>query len=434
MVVSQHTVEYKPILTMETVIGKGSLEQPLTPDQVRTICSEAVADLPVDGKRVLVLIPDTTRHAPIGFFFHILADLLCKRVRCMDILIATGTHMAMNVQRIYDHVGITVEEHQTEYRNVSFFNHEHENPRALVQLGTLGADEVSELTDGLFSQDLRVTINRKAVDYDHIIIVSPVVTHEAMGFAGGNKYFFPGIAGLEVIETFHWLAAVITNPVVNGTKDTPTRRVIDRAVELLETPRTCLAFTINNKLELACLYAGDPKAAWSQAADYSAKLHITYLNKPYKQILGITPSIYEEMWVAGKAMYKLEPVLKEGGELIIYGPHIRELSFTHGDSIRRIGYHVRDYFMKQWDRFANEPKLILAHSTNVKGIGTFENGKEEPRVNVTLATSISDEMCRKVNLGFRDYRTIDLDAWRSRQNGDLMVVENAGQILYRLLT
>jgi nickel-dependent lactate racemase len=365
-------------------------------------------------------------------FFHILADLLCPRVNRLDVLVATGTHAPMSLDRIYQHVGITGTEHKAEFKNVAFFNHEHNNPSALATLGTLAAAEISQLTNGLFTQDITITINKKAVEYDYIMIVSPVSPHEAMGFAGGNKYFFPGIAGLDVVETFHWLAAVITNPVVNGVKDTPTRRVIDRAATFLSTPRICFAFAIDDHHRLACLFAGEPRRAWSQAADYSAKLHIAYDEKPYQTVLGITPNIYEEIWVAGKAMYKLEPVVADGGELIIYGPHIKEISFTHGKAIARVGYHVRDYFLEQWKKFAHESKLILAHSTNVKGIGTYSHGVEQPRVAVTLATSIPEEVCKMVNLGYRDPRSIDLDEWRRTGSGDVLVVENAGQVLHRL--
>ena len=248
---------------MGGVIGKGSPDRALLPEDVKEICATAVTDLPVDGKRVLVLIPDRTRHAPIDIFFHILTDLLCRRVNRLDFLVASGTHHPMSMEAIYNHVGITAAEHQAKFANVGFFNHEHDNPSALVSLGKLLGKEISKLTEGLFDQTINITINRKALEYDHILIISPVAPHEAMGFAGGNKYFFPGIGGLDIIETFHWLGAVITNPVVNGVKDTPTRRVIDRAATFLHTPSTCFAFAVNDHHDLACLFVGDTKAAWS---------------------------------------------------------------------------------------------------------------------------------------------------------------------------
>ena len=415
---------------MSKVFGKGSLERRLSPKEIREICEETLASLPLDGKRVLVLIPDHTRHAPVDLFFHAISDALLGRVAALDYLVATGTHAAMDPERLYRHVGLTAAEHAQKYGKVRFFNHQHHHLDELTSLGTLAGEEVSKLTNGLFTHDIPITINSKAVECDHILIVSPVVPHECMGFAGGNKYFFPGIAGLDVVEAFHWLAAVITNPVVNGVKDTPTRRVINRAVEFLPTPRTCFAFAVDDHHELACLYGGVPEASWPPAADFSAQLHVKYLDKPVKRVLGLTPPIYEELWVAGKAMYKLEPVVADGGELVIHGNHIKAVSFMHGHDIERIGYHVRDYFVKQWDRFKHEPKLILAHSTNVRGIGAFENGIELPRIRVSLATSISQELCQKINLNYRDIRQIDIERWR--EDPDTLVVEEAGQVLYRL--
>ncbi len=410
--------------------GRGSPDSRLSAEDVREIVEATLAELPLDGKDVLVLIPDHTRHAPIDLFFHVISDLLIKRVAALDYLVATGTHAAMETERLYRHTGLTASRHAHQYPKVRFFNHEHHKQDELVSLGTLPGDELASLTNGLFSRDIEVTINRKAIEYDHILIVSPVVPHEAMGFSGGNKYFFPGIAGLDVVEKFHWLAAIITNPVVNGVKHAPTRRVIDRTVQFLPTPRTCFAFTVDDHRQLACLYGGSPEETWANAADVSARMHIKYLDRSYRRVLGLTPPIYEEVWVAGKAMYKLEPIVADGGELVIHGGHVRAVSFVHEKEIARIGYHTRDYFTKQWERFAHESKLILAHSTNVKGIGKFDNGVESPRINVTLATGIPERTCRAINLGYRDIDSIDVARWK--EDPDTLVVEEAGQVLYRL--
>ncbi|HTY57571.1 MAG TPA: lactate racemase domain-containing protein, partial [Bacteroidota bacterium] len=399
---------------MDTLTVKKSPRLPIDAPAVRDLCSEALGRLDLRDKRVLVLIPDHTRHAPIGMFFRALYDVLGSEVKCLDYLVATGTHRAMEEERLYRHIGITKQEHREVFTKVRLLAHEHDNPAALRTIGTIPAAEIRSLTGGLFDQAIPVSVNRAVLEYDHVIIVSPVVPHEAMGFAGGNKYFFPGVGGLDIIETFHWLAAVITNPAVNGVKDTPTRRVIDRAAKFLTVPRTCFAFTVDDTDRLASLFAGTPEEAWSHAADSSAGLHIRYLDAPVRKVLAVTPGIYEELWVGGKAMYKLEPVVADGGELIIYGPQIREISFVHGEAIRRIGYHVRDYFLGQWEKFRDEPKLILAHSTNVRGVGTYAGGIERPRITVTLATGIPEELCRAVNLGYADPASIDIEAWRRK--------------------
>jgi nickel-dependent lactate racemase len=413
------------------VVGREASGGALSEQEIRSVCAEAIAELPLHDKRVLVLIPDHTRHAPIGLFFRILFDLIGGQVKALDYLIATGTHHPMSRDHILRHVGITEAEYRSTYAKVNFFNHEHDNPAALRTIGTISPEELHALSGGLLSQRVDITINKRIFDYDHIFIVSPVVPHETVGFSGGNKYFFPGIGGVDIIQTFHWIGAVITNLVVNGVKETPVRRIINHAAQLLPMQKFCFAFTVEKK-KLACLYVGSPEEAWDKAADSSQKLHIAYRSKPVKRVLGIAPNIYDDIWVAGKVMYKHEPIIADGGEVIIYAPHIKEVSYTHGKEIEKVGYHVPEYFLKQWEKFRSYSGLILAHSTNVKGIGTYEDGIEQPRVTVTLATSIPEETCKRINLGYRDPRTINVDYWREKQDDDLLVVENAGQVLYRL--
>ncbi|MBI5474884.1 MAG: DUF2088 domain-containing protein [Ignavibacteriae bacterium] len=411
--------------------GKEASPGLLTDEQVRELCAQALAALPLRDKRVLVLIPDHTRHAPIALFFKTLFDLIGNEVHALDYLVATGTHHPMSPDHVYRHVGITADEHAAKYAKVNFYNHEHDNPRELKTIGTISAAELAELSGGLLSQDVVVTVNRRIFEYDYVFLISPVVPHETVGFSGGNKYFFPGAGGVKIIETFHWIGAVITNLVVNGVKDTPVRRIIDRAAQFIHVPKVCFAFTVEKK-HVASLYIGQPEEAWSKAADSSAKLHVVYRSKPVRRILGVAPPIYDDIWVAGKVMYKHEPILADGGEVIIYAPHISEVSYTHGKEIAAVGYHVPEYFLKQWDKFKDVSGLILAHSTNVKGIGIFENGVERPRVTVTLATSISEETCKRINLNYIDPKSVDVERMKCEQDDEFLVVENAGQNLYRL--
>jgi nickel-dependent lactate racemase len=413
------------------VVGKENISRATMKQDIYDLSVQAMESLSLTGKRVLVIVPDTTRHAELPVFFKTLDSILAPKVASLDYLIALGTHPPMELEKILRHVGITEEEYKTKNTKTKFFNHAHDDPNELKIIGTISGSEMDELSDGLYTAPVDITINKHIFDYDQLIVISPVVPHETVGFAGGNKYFFPGIGGLEIIQTFHWIGAIITNPVVNGVKHTPVRRVINRSASFIQVPRICFAFVVDDHV-VTSLFIGSPEEAWEKAADRSAKIHIKYVDHPYKQILGIAPTIYDDIWVAGKVMYKHEPIIADGGEVIIYAPHIKEISYTHGAAIRKVGYHVIDYFLKQWDKFTGVSRLILAHSTNVRGIGTFENGVEMPRVNVTLATSIPEDVCRSVNLGYMDYRSIDVEEWKSRQNGDLMVVENAGQLLYRL--
>ncbi|MFO1475906.1 MAG: lactate racemase domain-containing protein [Verrucomicrobiota bacterium] len=384
------------------------------------------------GKRLLLVIPDHTRTAPVGLLFKTLYCQAGATSARFDVLVALGTHPPMSEAAICERLEITPEQRRTTYAGVRFFNHEWDNPAALKSVGTIPASEIGELTGGLFSMDVPVEINRLVFDYDRVIVLGPVFPHEVVGFSGGNKYLFPGIGGPQILNFFHWLGAVCTNPMIIGNKWTPVRKVVDRAAALVKVDKLCLAMVVAPDKSLAGLFAGTPEAAWDQASECSREIHVTRLPAPFKTVLSCAPAMYDELWVAGKCMYKLEPVVADGGELIIYAPHVREISVTHGRLIREIGYHCRDYFLKQWDRFKHYPWGVLAHSTHVRGIGRYENGTEHCRIQVTLATGIPESVCREINLGYRDPATIRPADFAGREPEGVLLVPKAGEMLYQL--
>lgn len=414
------------------LIGKGVDQGHLHFEDINALTAEALDAAALTHKRVLFLIPDATRKAPIDVFFRVIYAILAHRVAALDFLVASGTHRPLSQERILERVGITPAKHARTYHKARFFAHVPDDPTQLRVVGTLTAGEMAEISDGLIREPLTITINKRLFDYDLVAILGPVVPHETAGFAGGNKYFFPGVAGTEIISSFHWIGALITNQVINGLKDNPVRRILDQGAAFLTFNKLCFSFVVREDGELACLFIGSPEESWSRAVDYSARIHITYKDKPYRRILGLAPTMYDDLWVGGKVMYKLEPILADGGELVIYAPHIKALSHTHEAAIREVGYHVPEYFLKQWDRFAQASRLIMAHSTNVRGGGTYDDGVERPRVKVTLATGIPEELCRQVNLGFLNPDEVDISRWRQREADGVLVVEHAGQVLYRL--
>lgn len=406
-------------------------EDYLNASDLETFVARAWADEPIDGKRILFIIPDQTRSMPMADMFRSLYNAVHGRAVKMDYLIALGTHPPMTDAMIEQLLGITAAERHGRYGDIGIYNHEWQNPDALIDIGTISEEDIAAISGGLMRQSVRVTINRRVLEYDLVCIVGPVFPHEVVGFSGGNKYFFPGVSGAEILNLFHWLGALITNWAINGTKHTPVRAVVNQAAALIPVEKRCFCLNVTGKSTKA-LFFGTPEEAWSEAADLSAQTHIIYKPRPFKSVLAMAPPMYDEIWVAGKCMYKLEPVVADGGELIIYGKHIREVSVTHGKLIAQVGYHVRDYFLKQMDKFSHIPGGILAHSTHVRGTGTYEDGIEKPRVRVTLATAIPEAECRAINLGYRDPDSINPDDWRDREEEGLLLVSNAGEILYRL--
>jgi len=403
----------------------------LSPDQVEQIVAKGLPRTELAGKKILLIVPDATRSCPLGDVFKEVHRQLSGSVKALDVMIALGTHPPMSEEAICDRLEITREERGGRYASVRFLNHEWDNPAALRRIGTLSPKETDELSGGLFSMEVPVDINARLFDYDEIVIIGPVFPHEVVGFSGGNKYLFPGVAGPEILNFFHWLGAVVTNPMIIGHKWTPVRKVVDRAAALLTIPKRCLCMVVD-KGGLAGLFAGTPEEAWDRASELSRELHITYKPRPFHTILSCAPAMYDELWVGGKCMYKLEPVLADDGELIIYAPHIHEISVVHGKLIEEIGYHCRDYFLGQWDRFKDYPWGIIAHSTHVRGIGTYENGVEKCRARVTLATGIPREVCERINMGYRDPASINPADYAGREEEGVLLVPKAGEMLYQL--
>jgi nickel-dependent lactate racemase len=260
-----------------------------------------------------------------------------------------------------------------------------------------------------------------------------VFPHEVVGFSGGTKYLFPGIAAPDIIHFTHWLGALITSSAVIGTMDTPVRAMIDRAAALLATPVSLLALVVTHK-GVTGMFCGDVHDAWRQAATLSARRHIVWLERPVDRVLAVMPTMYDDLWTAAKGAYKTEPAIADGGEVVIFGPHVSEVSYVHGRTLDEIGYHCRDYFLGQWPRFEHYPGGILAHSTHVKGLGAYdaERGIETPRIRVTLATGIPRERCDRINLGYLDPARIDPTEWSANPADGSFVVPRAGELLFRV--
>jgi len=412
-------------------IGAGYADRYLTSDELRAIVRDGLETIAPDGKRILFIIPDGTRTMPMPQMLALFREHLAGRAKAMDFLVALGTHQPMDDAALSAHLGVPVREGRAGASRV--FNHAWQEPATFATIGTIPAHEIAELSGGRLAQDVPVALNRLIFDYDHLVICGPVFPHEVVGFSGGNKYFFPGIAGADVINFTHWLGALITNYEVIGSGYTPVRAVIDRAASMVTVPTSCFALVVTAQ-GTAGLWFGDARDAWEKASALSSQRHIVWLERPMRQVLSVMPSMYADIWTAGKGMYKIEPAVADGGEVVIYAPHIREVSVTHGGVIEEVGYHTRDYFTAQPERFARYPGGVLAHSTHVKGLGTYDKatGIEKPRVTVTLATGISEERCRRINLGYRDPATIDVASWQGREAEGILVVPRAGEMLYRL--
>jgi nickel-dependent lactate racemase len=417
------------------LVGATNTLRSLSEGEIRGVLAEVFARVDWAGKRVLVIVPDSTRTAPVPLLFHMLQEFLEDRVERLDFLVALGTHPPMSDEALSRLVGVSVSDGMAGASHI--FNHRWDLDETFATVGTLPAAEVAKLSGGRLSVEVPVRLNRLVGDpdagceYDQLLVCGPVFPHEVAGFSGGNKYFVPGVAGPEIINLTHWVGALLTSREIIGVAETPVRRMIDRAAEFVPTPRLCFALVMHGQ-SLHGIYVGTMEESWRAATELSAQLDIVYVEKPLQRVLSVMPQMYDDLWTAAKGMYKLEPAITDGGEVVIYAPHVSEVSPVHGRVIDEIGYHVRDYFLAHWDRFRDYPWGVLAHSTHLRGDGTYEDGIECPRIRVTLATGIPRERCMRLGLGYLDPTTVDPEEWAGREDEGILLVRRAGEMLYRV--
>ena len=399
--------------------------------EVTEIVHDALNDIQRD-ERVLAIIPDKTRDDNTDLLFPIANEFLKRRgVASFDVLVAQGTHPPMSQVQKLAKIGLASFSGQ-------LFDHRWDDPEELITLGELSASTVSELTGGLITSAVPVTINKLLAPgvYDTVLVFGATVPHEVAGFAGGAKYFFPGVAGPELTHTTHWLGALAEIENIIGNVETPTRRLIEAAADLIAARVISLNSVVsrdtNGELVTYAIFTGDIREAFRRAAEVSRRVHIRYTGRKYQKVVALLDPHYEEMWVGGKASYKLGAIVEDGGELIIYAPHLTKLSETHGALIEKYGYapleSVRDMLGASAE--LRENLCIAAHLAHVAYAGrTDEHGRIVPRYRITMATGLDEETCKRVNLGWADYRTIDAAAMNA--DPDTFVVKDAGRDLYK---
>ena len=409
-----------------SVARLGDATTTLDDAEVRDLVRSQLDAVDLDGARVCVLVPDRTRRCPLPLLSRAVDTALAGRAAHVTVLVALGTHVALDDGDLHPHTGLAPR------AGLDIRNHEWWDDATFATIGRIEEDRVAALSGGLLREAVDVRVNRAVVDADVTLIVGPVVPHEVVGFSGGNKYLFPGVSGPEMIDVSHWLGALITSAEIIGTTGTtPVRALIDDAAALVPSRRLALcAVTVPGGDRLRTVTFGDPEPAWAAAAAVAAETHVRYLDRPVRRVLSLVPSRYDDLWTGAKGFYKVEPVVADGGEVVLHAPHITEIAAMH-PAVRDIGYHCRDYFLGQWDRFRHVHRGDVAHSTHLRGAGTWDPAAgERCRVTVTLATGIPEDEVRAVGLEYRDPASIDLDEWS--RDPDTLVVPDAGEQLFRL--
>ncbi len=414
----------------------------MKPEALQKILEDSTSEL-ANAKKVLVIHPDYSRNDYTHQIIPKLYSLLEKRgLKALDLLNAGGTHRKMTTEELVTKLGVSPVSHPKIRKMI---NHEFDDEAQLLHATTLSKKFIHEKTGGNLNQELVVDVNKIITDdYDLIVAISGTVPHEALGYSGGTKIFFPGISGPKVISMLHWAAVLIGIPKIIGTLDNPAREIVNAGTkEIFKLiPKTKI-------LSLNMVYTEDEnhnavpkglfwgydfegfKSAHKDAASLSSKLHIKYLAEPKKIVVQALPQMYDEVWTAGKGSYKLQKpgVIAENGEIILYAPHI---DCFHSNQkmdadIRKIGYHGIDYVLDFCKRNPDFDKNIASHVINVRGFGTLKSNNEEFPFKVSLATQISESECKAVNLGYVDPKSLNPSDF---QNENKLWIPDGGQWLY----
>ncbi|MFL6227398.1 MAG: lactate racemase domain-containing protein [Pyrinomonadaceae bacterium] len=418
-----------------SVVGTGGADFDLSPAELRAIVEQSLLGV-APGARVLAIIPDKTRDDNTDLLFPFAAEILNARgVAQFDALVAQGTHMPMTEEEKRAKIGWRGGASLAGLGTI--YDHQWNRPEELVTLGELSAERVRGLTGGLIDKAITVNLNRLLAPgvYDTVLVFGATVPHEVAGFAGGAKYFFPGVAGPDLTHATHWLGALATIERVIGRVETPTRHMIEAAAEFVPAQvislNTVVTRTDDDRLRTHALYGGDVRQAFRRAAEVSRHVHIKYTGRKFKRVVALLDEHYDELWVGGKASYKLGGIIAEGGELLIYAPHLHAISETHGLLIEKYGYapldRVREMVALSTELQAN--LAVAAHLAHVSYAGARdESGRVVPRYRITMAAALDEATCRRVNLGFMDHRQFSRADYDS--DPDTLVVERAGRDLY----
>ena len=416
-------------------IGTGSPDLDLSPVELRDILAQTLLTV-APGARVLAIIPDKTRDDNTDLLFPCAAEILAaRRIAQFDALVAQGTHMPMTEAEKRSKTGLSNGASVPGLGQI--YDHQWNVPEELVTIGELSAARVADLTGGLLDHAISVNLNRRLAPgvYDTIIIFSATVPHEVAGFAGGAKYFFPGVAGPDLTHATHWLGALASIENVIGRIETPTRHLIEAAADFIPAQIITLNSVVTrddqNRLRTHALFTGDFREAFRRSAEVSRYVHIKYTGRKYKRVVALLDKHYDELWVGGKASYKLGGIIEAGGELIIYAPHLRTISETHGRLIEKYGYapldRVREMVALSTELQAN--LAVAAHLAHVSYAGQRDQeGRIVPRYRITMASALDEATCRRVNLGFMDHRKFHLDDYE--KDPETLVVNRAGRDLY----
>lgn len=377
-------------------------EKGISGEQLEKMLDDLLVQYP-DAKKVLIIPPDYTRcYSYAGEITQLLYKKLSPSAQ-IDVMPALGTHMAMNEDEMQKFFGDVVP------RDRIIVHHWQTDT---VCLGYVPAEVCSEISNGLFPEQIDVEVNHLLVDggYDLILSVGQVVPHEVVGMANYSKNIFVGTGGREMINKSHMLSAICGMEKALGVIDSPARKVYDYAQQHFIDGKLPLVYlqTVttreNDILKLHGLYIGESRKPFEKAAELAQKLNIVHVDHRAKKVVTyLDPEELKTTWVGNKGIYRTRMTVADGGELIVLAPGV--IAFGENEEMdkmtRKYGYTGTEHILELYRQGVFEGRLMSA--------AHLMQGSTEGRFTVTYATkpeNLSKEEIESVGYQWADYNEI----------------------------
>lgn len=372
--------------------------------EVERLLDQMIEDLPMAAS-ILLVPPDITRcYSYSGPITAYLYNRLSEDAR-VNIMPALGTHRAMTREEQIVLFGADIPEEAYLY---------HDWRKDTVNIGTVPAKAVKEMTEGKCCIDVPVEVDRRVVSgaYDLIISVGQVVPHEVVGMANYSKNILVGLGGRHMINKSHMIGAICNMEKIMGNTDSPVRALFDYGEShFLKNVPLVYVLTVTTQKEGAAVvhgvFAGAARRVFEQACELARAVNIIHVPKRAKKVVAyLEPEEFSTTWVGNKAVYRTRMMIEDGGELLVIAPGLK--SFGENQEvdalIRRYGYRGTPYTMELVNQgvFQNAA-MAAAHMIHSSSEGRF---------GITYA--VNPEFVSKEEMEQTGYKYMDIGAALSR--------------------
>lgn len=357
---------------MSLYCAQGSPDTDLSPEQLKSLLTEALIRLGA-RRKVLVVPPDQSReHSRAGELTRYAWEHYGDHLKA--VLPALGTHTPMRPDQIAHMFGNVP---QNLFR-------EHNWRTDIDTIGEVPAAYIREQSEGKLNYSWPAQVNKLISQggFDLILSIGQVVPHEVIGMANYTKNILIGTGGREGINRSHYLGAVYGMERIMGRAENPVRNVLNYASDrfLRHLPIIYVHTVVGRRpqggLAVRGLYIGDDIECFLRASELSLKVNFEMVKEPIrKAVVYLNPSEFHSTWIGNKAVYRTRMALADGAELIILAPGVHEFGEDKGIDalIRKYGYRGTPATLKT---VAENPDLAAdlsaaAHLIHASSEGRF---------------------------------------------------------------